>query len=145
MASTTASASALNRYLATPKRNITGKNTMMVVSVEASTGSATSSAPSCAACVGLLPASRCRLMFSSTTTESSTSRPMASAKPPSVITLIVDPFMNSPKAAARIESGIERKMPNVERKLPRKSRIISDARMAPDTASCSSACTASRM
>ena len=39
---TTASDSALKRYFATPNRNITGENTMIVVTVEASTASATS-------------------------------------------------------------------------------------------------------
>ena len=47
--STTASASALNKYLATPNRNMTGKKTMQVVIVDARTGRATSSAPSRAA------------------------------------------------------------------------------------------------
>src|SRR5208282_3777691 len=87
---TTASASELNRYLATPNRNMTGKKTMQVVNVDARTGSATSSAPSRAATCGSLPSARWRLIFSSTTTESSTSRPIASANPPSVITLMVE-------------------------------------------------------
>ena len=142
---TTASARALNRYLATPNRNMTGKNTMQVVMVEASTGSATSSAPSRAACIGSLPCSRWRLMFSSTTTESSTRRPIARAKPPRVMMLIVEPFRYRPNAPARIDSGIERKIANVERKLPRNIRIISEASTEPDTASWARLVTAWRM
>ena len=84
-------------------------------------------------------------MFSSTTTESSTSRPIASAKPPSVITLIVEPFMKRPKAAARIESGIDRKIASVDLKLPRKSRITSEASTAAEAASCSRLSIAARM
>src|SRR5271167_4077533 len=114
--STTASASALNRYLVTPNRNITGKKTITVVSVEASTAS-----------------------------ESSTRRPMASAKPPRVMMLMVWLLKYRPKAPARIESGIERRIAKVERKLPRKIRIISDASTAPETASCSRLATAARI
>ena len=58
--------------------------------------------------------------------------------------LIVEPFMNSPKAPARIDSGMERKIASVERKLPRKIRIMSDARTEPDTASCARLVTAWR-
>ena len=84
-------------------------------------------------------------MFSSTTTESSTSRPMARAKPPRVITLVVEPLRNRPNAAARIESGIDTKIASVERKLPRKSRITSEASTAADAASCSRLAIAARM
>ena len=45
--------------------------------------------------------------------------------------------MCRPNAPARIESGIDRKIATVERKLPRKIRIISEARTAPEAASCS--------
>src|SRR5579871_66233 len=116
---TTANDSALNRYFATPNKNITGKNTITVVIVDANTASATSSAPSRAAAAGLFPSAKCRLMFSSTTTESSTNRPIASAKPPSVITFVVDPFKNNP--------------------------ITNDANTAADPASCSKLSIAARM
>ena len=56
--STTAHESALNSDFATPKRNITGENTMIVVIVDASTASATSSAPSRAASLGFFPVAR---------------------------------------------------------------------------------------
>src|SRR5580693_5938842 len=55
---TTANDNALNSDFATPNRNITGENTMMVVIVDASTASATSLAPSRAASGGALPSAR---------------------------------------------------------------------------------------
>jgi hypothetical protein len=134
---TTAHDSAPNSDFATPNRNITGENTIMVVTVEASTASATSSLPSRAAAAGDLPSSRCRLMFSSTTIELSTSRPIASANPPRVMMLMVEPLISSPKAAAKIESGIDRKIATVELKLPRKMRITTEASTAPEPASSS--------
>src|SRR5438270_13704229 len=87
--STTDSASDVNRNRLTPYRNTTGKKTMAVVNVAASTGSATSRPPTSAASTGDLPISKCRKMFSSTTTELSISRENASASPPSTIELIV--------------------------------------------------------
>ena len=61
---------------------------MAVVSVAASTGSATSSPPRSAATSGGSPSSMWRKMFSSTTTELSISREKASARPPRIIALI---------------------------------------------------------
>ena len=83
-------------------------------------------------------------MFSSTTVESSTSLPIASAKPPSVMILMVPPESMRPKAPARIDSGIDRKIAKVERKLPRNTKIMSEASTEPEIASCSKASTALR-
>jgi len=58
--SATASARAENRKRLTPYRKVTGKNTTTVVSVAASTGSATSRPPFSAASAGDSPNSRCR-------------------------------------------------------------------------------------
>ncbi|GAC1526469.1 MAG: hypothetical protein NVS2B4_03210 [Ramlibacter sp.] len=55
---TTASASAVNKNLLTPYRNVTGKKTTAVVSVAASTGMATSCPPFSAAISGGSPISR---------------------------------------------------------------------------------------
>ncbi len=63
----------------------------MVVSVEASTGSATALAPSSAASAGVRPSRWWRWIDSSTTTASSTSRPIASVRPPRVKALSVCP------------------------------------------------------
>ena len=63
-------------------------------------------------------------MFSIVTVASSTRMPTASARPPSVITLMVSPMAESAVTDARIASGIETMMIKVERQLPRKTRII---------------------
>ena len=86
------SASGMNRLRATPVRNSTGKNTTMVVMVDTRIGIATS----CAAVEHRVasrsgPSPRWRWMFSSSTIESSTSRPTPSASPPSVKTFSVCP------------------------------------------------------
>src|SRR5580692_4484462 len=80
---TTPSASGVKMYLLIPDKNVTGKNTMDVVDVAASTASATSMPPFSAASRGATPISIKRKMFSSTTTESSINREKASANPPS--------------------------------------------------------------
>ena len=64
-------------------------------------------------------------MFSIVTVASSTRMPTASARPPSVITLIVSPVAARSATEVRIASGIEIIMMTVERQLPRKIRIIS--------------------
>src|SRR5271155_2408144 len=71
---TTASASAVNRYLLTPVNKTTGKKTIAVLKVAASTASWTSLPPSSAALTLSEPISKCRKMFSSTTTELSINR-----------------------------------------------------------------------
>jgi hypothetical protein len=63
-------------------------------------------------------------MFSMVTVASSTRMPTASARPPSVMTLIVSPSMDSTVSENRMASGIEIVMIRVERQLPRNSRII---------------------
>src|SRR5205814_6799425 len=84
-ASTTVRANAENRNWLTPYRNVTGKNTTAVVSVAANTGRATSRPPFSAATCGVSPSSRCRKIFSSTTTELSINREKAKASPPKII------------------------------------------------------------
>ena len=68
-------------------------------------------------------------MFSIATVASSTRMPTASARPPSVMMLIVSPSAPSAMTDARIDSGIETAMITVLRQSPRKSRII-DRRQA---------------
>src|SRR5438876_8865183 len=104
----TASANAENRNLLTPYRNVTGKNTTTVVSVEARTGRATSRPPCSAATAGSSPISKCRYMFSSTTTELSMSREKANAKPPRTMLLMELPPNESAIMVASAESGIEK-------------------------------------
>ena len=59
------------------------------------------------------------------TVESSTRMPTASARPPSVIVLMVSPRKWSTTIDVRIESGIEIITMRVDRHDPRNSRIIS--------------------
>src|ERR1700753_4127668 len=90
--STTPSASGVKMYLLTPERNVTGKNTIDVVDVAASTASDTSIPPFSAASHGGVPIAMKRKIFSSTTTESSISRENASASPPSSMVLMEPPM-----------------------------------------------------
>ena len=64
-------------------------------------------------------------MFSIATVASSTRMPTASARPPSVMMLMVSPSALSTMIEVRIDSGIETAMISVLRQLPRKTRIIS--------------------
>ena len=84
-------------------------------------------------------------MFSSSTIESSTSRPTPSASPPSVNTFSVCPVKYSSTNVAMIDSGMATAMMPVARRLTRKIRITSTASSPPHAASCSSALTAERM
>ena len=74
-------------------------------------------------------------MFSSVTVPSSTSMPTASARPPSVITLMVSPSAERAITENRTDNGMEMMMMIVERQLPRNSRIIEPTRPAASTAS----------
>ena len=60
---------------------------------------------------------------------------MASAKPPSVIRLMVCPVRKRPATPAAIDSGIDSETMTVFRQLPRKIRIISETRIDDRTAS----------
>ena len=83
-------------------------------------------------------------MFSITTVALSTSMPIASASPPSVMRLMVCPARNRPTTPAKIESGIEIATTTVLRQLPRNTRIISDTRIEERTASLTTFSTAAR-
>ena len=74
-------------------------------------------------------------MFSISTVASSTRMPTASARPPSVMMLMVSPSALSTMMEVRIESGIETAMMRVLRQLPRKIRIMRPVRQAAMTAS----------
>ena len=103
---------------------------MQMQSVETNAGMAICAAPSRIACSVSLPSSRLRLMFSISTVASSTRMPTASARPPSVMMLIVSPSADSTMSEHRIDSGIETAMISVLRQLPRKIRIITPVRQA---------------
>ena len=68
------------------------------------------------------PCSMWRLMFSIVTVASSTRMPTASARPPSVMTLMVWPSRESAVNELKTASGIETVMMRVDRQLPRKTK-----------------------
>ena len=74
-------------------------------------------------------------MFSMVTVASSTRMPTASARPPSVMMLMVSPSADRQMIEARIDSGIEIVMISVLRQLPRNSRIMRPVSAAAITAS----------
>ena len=85
----TAMAMGANRNCATPLKKNIGRNTTQIHSTDTSAGSTICWAPSRIAVSRSLPISRCELMFSMVTVASSTRMPMASAKPLSVMMLMV--------------------------------------------------------
>src|SRR6201996_1729150 len=135
MEKTTPSPSGVKMYLLMPVRNATGKKTIEVVEVAASTASETSMPPFSAASRGEVPISMKRKIFSSTTTESSIKREKASAKPPNSMVLIEPPMALVRSKHTSAESGIDRRTANVARGLPRKRRIISPVSTRPIEAS----------
>ena len=116
--------------MATPLRKNIGTNTMQILSVETKAGTAICAAPSRIACSISLPSSRLRLIFSISTVASSTRIPTASARPPSVMMLIVSPSALSVMIEHRIDRGIDMAIMIVLRQLPKKIRIIIAVRHA---------------
>ena len=72
-----------------------------------------------------------RKMFSNTTTASSTIRPVASAKPPSDIVLIVNPHIYTSANVEMIDVGMDNATTSVLRMLRRKNSRIRTASMPP--------------
>ena len=129
--------SGMKRSLAWPSRKTVGMKTTMVVIVDTKMGMATSRAASITARRrGLSGMLRCRLMFSSSTMESSTRRPTARASPPSVKILSVCPSMCMATSVRSSESGMAIEMMTVETNERRKSRMTRKARIEPIDASC---------
>ena len=91
----------------------------MSTSVVATTAKPISRLPSTAAISAGSPSSMRRMMFSSTTIASSTTRPIASTAPSRVSTLIENPAMIITMAAAMIETGIVMAGMSVARSVPR--------------------------
>ena len=124
MANTTANANGVKRYFATPTSSTTGRNTMQIESVDTNAGAATCCAESRMARVRGLRSAILRCVFSISTVASSTRMPTASAKPPSVIVLIVSPHAVRITSEVAIDSGIDVQTIRVERQEPRNSRTI---------------------
>ena len=101
--------------------------------------------PSRIATVSGFPSDWLRWMFSITTVALSTSSPMASARPPSVIRLIDWPVMEQAGDAGEDrQRDRERRRSRVLRQLPRNSRIISETRIDEIIASRTTFSTAAR-
>ena len=130
-ATTTVSANGRKKLPAMPVRNAIGRNTPTVVSVDEETAVMISRAPVYAATMGFSPSLTCRLMFSRTTIESSTTRPIATIIPPSVRMLSVMPCHQSTISATSSDSGIEIAATSVARALRRKTNMTSTAKTAP--------------
>ncbi|KAG1535769.1 hypothetical protein G6F50_015225 [Rhizopus delemar] len=135
MAIATVNAWSRNSWPAMPSTNTSGRNTAMVVSVEATTAMLTSRVPAMAACRMPRPRSRALAMLSSTTIESSTTRPVASARPPSDITFKLRPSCPMKKNVAMIETGSDRLITNVLQPSRRNRKMIRIASRPPITAS----------
>ncbi len=101
-----------------PGMKYSGANATMFVRMLKVIGSATSFAPSMAACVKGIPPWRFSKMFSPATIASSTTMPSAMMKAKSEIMLIVTPKNGRNRNAPRKETGI----PSVTQKATRTSR-----------------------
>ena len=105
----TVQACSLNSSPAAPCRYTIGRNTTIVVNVEAVIAPATSEVPLTAASAGgRLFSSMFRKMFSITTMALSTSIPAPSASPPNVMMLMESPLKYIKLNVAMIEIGMER-------------------------------------
>ena len=107
----------------------------MIVSVEATTAMPTSRVPLIAASRMPSPRSRALAMLSSTTIESSTTRPVASARPPSDITLRLRPSWSMKKNVVMIDTGSDRLTTSVLQPLRRNRKMIRIASVPPISAS----------
>ncbi len=124
MAKATAMASGVNRNLAAPVSSTTGMNTMQMDRVETKAGAATCWAESRMARTSGFFSAMLRWVFSISTVASSTRMPTASARPPSVMTLMVSPSAVRMTSEVAIDSGMDVQTIRVERQEPRNSRII---------------------
>ncbi len=131
----TVSAWSRNSCPAMPCTNTSGRNTAIVVIVDATTAMLTSRVPVIAACRMPRPRSRALAMLSSTTIESSTTRPVASARPPSDITLRLRSSWSMKKNVVMIDTGNDSATTNVLQPSRRNRKMISTASRPPITAS----------
>ena len=101
--------------------------------VIATTAKVISRAPLIAAANGAMPASTCRLMFSSMTMASSTTSPTASTMASSVSVLTEKPNAHMKTNAPTSETGMVTIGTRVARKLRRKTKITSTTRTIAST------------
>ena len=113
-----------------PEIIVNGRNTAIIVSVDATTESATSFVPYIAASRGELPRSRCVVIFSSTTIASSTTIPIAMERELNDIMLREFPEKLRYINAAMSDTGMVSTMMNVARQRPRKKSTTSTTKSA---------------
>ena len=116
---------------ATPSTKTMGKNTVIVVSVEANTAVPTSRVPRMVAWIRSSPSSRQRKMLSSTTIELSTSIPTPRASPPSDMILSDTSNMYIGAKVAMIDTGIVRPTISVWTTLRKNTKSTSTAIVPP--------------
>ena len=116
---------------AMPETKAMGRNTATVVRVEAVIAPATWRTEATTLSGVSSPDPRRRLMFSITTIESSTTRPIAIVSAPRVRMLSVFPLHHSPTSVISRESGIDTAAIRVERHEPRKARMTRTAKSRP--------------
>ena len=134
MAIATVSAWSRNNWPAMPSTNTSGRNTAIVVSVEATTAMLTSRVPAMAASSMPSPRSRALAIDSSTTIESSTTMPVARARPPSDITLRLRSSWPMKKNVAMIDTGNDSEITNVLQPSRRNRKMIRIASRPPSIA-----------
>ena len=127
----TVSANGRNSSPVDPPTKEIGRNTVTVVTVEAVTAPATSRTAKTIVAARSAPATRCRLMFSMTTIESSTTRPMAIVRAPRVRMLREYPTLCRPMNVMSTEVGIEIAVTSVARTESRNNKITSTAKPRP--------------
>ena len=116
-----------------------------MVSVDATTAMLTSRVPTIADSNTPSPRSRALAMLSRITIESSTTRPVANASPPSDITLRLSPNCSMKKNVVTIETGSDSAITNVLQPSRRNRKMIRTARKPPITASIFTSLIALRM
>ena len=128
--------SGTNRKRAGPVSSTTGRKTMQMASVATVSGVTTSPQPSRMATVSGLPSDWLRWMFSMVTVALSTSRPIASASPPSVIRLIDLPGRRTGRRCRRRSTaGSTPTRSACSASCRGRARIISETRIEEITAS----------
>jgi len=130
---------------ARPGTKATGRKTATTVKVVAITARAISSVPLRAAVFGSSPISRCRKMFSRTTTESSMSRPTTRLMAIMVMMLSVKPSLHITKKVTISEVGSASAEMSVERQSSMKTKTTSTAKSAPSMSAAHSSCRLVRM
>ncbi len=127
------SARSANNCPSTLFMKMTGRKTMIVVSVEANSAGHTRLAPSSAAWPGVSPFSRCARMLSSTIVAASSVMPTAKAMPAIEITLSECPVTIITSTVASTLTGIATPTRSVDRNWRRNSHSTPIARMTPAT------------